>query len=345
MKIRKALTVIFMFLALVSVTGCQPQLNEIYEENTSLFAMDTYMTFKLYGNNEEVLKRTLNDTKELIVSYEKKWSVMDTSSEIYLLNHSSGIEVEVSNETIKLLQYAKEIAFDTNGSFDPTICPIVKEWGFTTDEYKIPQDEIIQELLTYVDYQNIKIDGNRVVIPSHYEIDLGAVVKGYVGDKIIELWEQNDVSYGILNLGGNVQTLNQNNQQDWKVGIRDPFSEKSVAVLQVNDKAVVTSGSYERYFVGVDGNTYSHIIDPKTGIPVNNGLLSVTIISEEGRKCDALSTSLYVMGIDEAINYWENRKDFDFVFLTEDKRMIVSENIKNQFEIQDDSWKLEVINQ
>lgn len=343
MKKKITLIAIFVFFALVSVVGCQIQPNEIYEESASLFAMDTYMTFQIYGGNNKDLRKVLNDTEELIINYEKKWSVTDSESEIYLLNHSSGKEVEVSDETIALLQYAKTVATDTNGNFDPTIYPIVKDWGFTTGEYKIPQEERIHELLAYVNYQNIKIDGNRVVIPSHYELDLGAVIKGYVGDEIIELWKQNNVSYGILNLGGNVQTLNQKGKEDWKVGIRDPFNKQSVAVVSVNDKAVVTSGSYERYFVGEDGNTYSHIINPKTGIPVNNGLLSVTIVSEEGRKCDALSTSLFVMGIDEAINYWEDRKDFDFVILSEDKRIIVSENIKDQIEIKDDSWKLEVI--
>lgn len=165
-------------------------------------------------------------------------------------------------------------------------------------------------------------------------LDLGAVGKGYAGDVIAELLRENGVTSALLDIGGNIQAIgSKTDGSDWRLGIRDPFGEGNVGVLSVSDKAVVTSGSYERYFIGEDGKQYGHIIDPSTGYPAESGLMSAAVIAKEGKLCDALSTSLFVMGLDKAADYWRGNKNFDMILITEDGEIYITEGIKDSFSL------------
>ena len=127
--------------------------------------------------------------------------------------------------------------------------------------------------------------------------------------------------------------------------MRDPFGETYMGVLSINDRAVVTSGNYERYFIGEDGKRYGHILDPSTGYPAENGLVSVTIVATEGKLCDALSTSLFVMGQEAAVNYWRENSDFEMILLTEDRKIYLTEGLTDKFELGSDysDMKIEMI--
>ena len=165
------------------------------------------------------------------------------------------------------------------------------------------------------------------------KIDLGAIAKGYTSSKIIDIFKENNIKSGMVTLGGNVQVLGKKPDGSlWKVGIQNPISESEyLGVLQTSDKAVITSGGYERNFTK-NGKTYHHILDPSNGYPANNGLTSVTIISSDGTLADALSTSLFVMGKDKAIDFYKKSNyNFDFILYTSDNKLIISDGIEDIF--------------
>lgn len=289
------------------------------------------MTITAYGENAE---SALNKAEERVSELENLWSVTKENSEIYAINHSNGQSVAVSPETAELFDFSLEISKMTDGALDCSIYPILTEWGFTTSDYTIPTEERISELLAYTDYRKINFNGEYVQIPENMQIDLGAVGKGYTGDLVVEILKENSIESALLDLGGNIQTIGTKpDGTDWKIGLRSPFDEGNFATLEVSDRAVITSGGYERYFVGDDGETYWHILDPKTGKPAHSGLISVTVIGDEGRLCDALSTSLFVMGLEKATELWRNRDDFEMILVTEDGKIYLTEALENQFSL------------
>ena len=152
--------------------------------------------------------------------------------------------------------------------------------------------------------------------------------------QILQEFQENGIESALLDLGGNIQTIGTKpDGTDWKLGLRSPFDEGSFATLEISDCAVITSGGYERYFVGEDDETYWHILDPATGKPAHSGLASVTIIGKEGRLCDALSTSLFVMGLDKATELWKQRDDFEMVLVSEEGEIYLTEGLEENFSL------------
>ena len=220
---------------------------------------------------------------------------------------------------------------------------MLEAWGFTTDENRIPAPDEIQTLLEHVGYEQVSLSGNELTLPEGVELDLGAVGKGYAGDAAAEVIKEQGVTSALLDLGGNIQAVGKRpDGTDWRIGIRNPFGDGQMGMLLASDCAVVTSGSYERYFVGEDGKEYTHIIDPETGYPVDNGLVSVSIIAEEGKVADALSTSMFVKGLEGAEEYWKEHQDFEMIAVTEDGAIYVTEGIEDQFTLGDSFGNMEL---
>ncbi len=310
------------------LTGCARE-QELPAQERSLFAMNTYMTFTAYGKNAaEALDMALEQVEEA----EALWSVTDQNSEIYQANHSGGQPVTVSDETAQLVSFALDMAEQTDGAVDPTIYPVLSAWGFTTQSKQVPEEGQIASLLQNVDYGRISLEGDRLTVPDGMQLDMGAVGKGYAGDLVIEVLKEYGVESALINLGGNVQAIGSRpDGNDWRLGIRAPWEEGNLGVLRISDAAVVTSGGYENYFEDEEGNIYWHILDPSTGYPADGGLQAVTIIGEEGKLCDALSTALFVMGEDGAVEYWRANGGFDMLLVTEDGEIILTEGIAGQF--------------
>jgi ApbE family protein len=310
------------------------------ESKTEIFAMDTYVTIEAFGENSE---KAVSDAEQEIKRLENLWSVTDENSEIYAVNHSGGQPVFISDETAELIEYALEISDLTDGALDISLYPVLLEWGFTTGEYKIPDEETLQNLLIRTGYEKVKLDGNYINLEDEMQIDLGAVGKGFTGDLLVEKIKENSVKSALINLGGNVQTIGTKpDGSDWKVGITSPYGEGNFAVLEISDKAIVTSGGYERYFIGEDGRQYHHILNPETGKPAESGLISVSVIASEGRLCDALSTSLFVMGLEKAENLWKSKNDFDMILVTENGEIYITEGIEDNFSLNTMYSNLEV---
>ncbi|MCM1091860.1 MAG: FAD:protein FMN transferase [Muribaculum sp.] len=305
-----------------------------------LFAMDTLFSLKVYGaQGDEALKQCETRVREL----EGLLSVTKADSDISKLNNRSGQNTEgilVSADTYSLLRTAVSLGSETEGALDITLYPIVREWGFTTGEYQIPKAERIQTLLQKVDYQTILLEppmsdgGGTVCVPNGVELDLGAVAKGYTGDCLLDILRDMGVTSAILDLGGNVQTLGAKPDGfPWRIAVRNPFDRtKELGVLEVTDKSVITSGGYERYFTGEDGKDYWHILDPADGYPADNGLVSVTVVGESGVRCDGLSTALFVMGKDRAVNLYQQQQDFEMLLVTNEGELYITEGLTDCFE-------------
>lgn len=324
-----------LVLAMLMLTGCSGQqtaeptdaAQESADPNSiTVFAMDTVMDISAYGADDDLMQAA----EQKILDLEAKLSVTDENSEIYALNRDG--QAELSTDTASLMQTALEMCAKTQGALDISIYPVLRAWGFTTESYQIPTQEQLQSLLPSVDYSRVALDGSTAVIGQGMEVDLGSVAKGYTGDKVIELLQEAGVTSALLNLGGNVQLLGgKPDGSDWRVAVQDPESDGYLGILSLQNKAVITSGGYERYFIGDDGQVYWHIIDPSTGAPAHSGLISVTIVGDEGVRCDALSTALFVMGLDKAAEYWRQSGDFEAVFVSEDGSIAITSGLQDCF--------------
>ncbi|MCI8913696.1 FAD:protein FMN transferase [Pseudoflavonifractor sp. 60] len=334
---KKVICVITAVLILLSCAGCGKQ-----EEaaDRSFFALDTYITMQAVGPDAE---QALETAEESIRELERKWSVTSPGSEIYTVNQSGGNPTSISEDTAEILRFVLDMAQDTDGALDPTIYPVLTAWGFTTDSYQVPSQEELDTLLSYVDYQSIQLTGGTVTVPVECQIDLGSVAKGYIGDLVADSLRKCGITSALINLGGNVQAVGAKaDGSPWRIGVRDPMANGNLGVLEITDQAVVTSGGYERYFTDADGNVYWHILDPQTGYPARNGLISVTVVSPEGKRSDALSTALFVMGMERAIEYWCAHGNFEMLLVTENGTVLLTGGLENAFTLDEEQNGREV---
>ena len=291
----------------------------------TVFAMDTVMDLTVYGGPEALL----SDAEELIRSLEGAFSVTDPASEISALNRAGA--GDVGDDTAEGLGAALDICARTGGRLDCTVYPVLRAWGFTAGDYRIPSDGELSALVSHVGWRQVSLEGNHVTLGEGQMVDLGAVAKGYTGDRLLSLFREAGVTSALVNLGGNVQALGTKPDGSlWKVAVADPMGSGYAGVLQTADRAVITSGGYERYFEE-NGRIYRHILDPETGIPVDNGLISVTVVGERGVLCDGLSTALFVMGEEAAAAFWRESEDFDMILLTDDGRILITAGLEETF--------------
>lgn len=365
---RRIILAILGILFLGLVLGCCLQYRSGQRKQPctkQLFAMDTFMSFTAYGkNSEEAVDAAMAEVQRL----DALLSTGNADSEVSQVNASGGGSLSKDSSTI--LEEAMKIYELTDGLFDFTIYPLMELWGFPSGDYHVPAKEELLQVLPLVDASKIQYaqsaddtgsygksaDGkstgdkgsygkgshgeslygkSSVLLGEGQKIDFGGIAKGYASARVMEIFREYGISSGMVSLGGNVHVLNRKpDHSKWKIGIQDPDSGQGevLAVLSVENKAVITSGGYERYFEE-DGERYIHILDPRTGYPANQDLVSVTIVSENGTLADALSTSLYIMGLEEAIAYWKAQgEEFDMALITEDGKIYVTEGISKEFQ-------------
>lgn len=347
---KKKITAILMVILIgIMAAGCgQQQKTEQTagtEESASqdIFAMDTYMSVTAYGADAE---SAVSDAIAEIERLDALLSTGETDSEIYKLNQNGG--GSISEDTSYLLERALEIWKSTDGCFEIGIYPLMQEWGFTDGNYKVPDKETLQKLLPLADSSKIDFNEKDQTVSFEQdgmEIDFGGIAKGYTSGRIMDIFREHGIKSGMVSLGGNVQVLGiKTDGSKWRVAVQNPEdTENYLGVLETQDRAVITSGGYERYFEQ-DGKTYQHILDPKTGYPADSGLTSVTIVSADGTLADGLSTSLFVMGKEKAVAYWRaHSEEFDAILVEKDGTVSVTENIADQFTPDDAVKKAEII--
>jgi thiamine biosynthesis lipoprotein len=239
-----------------------------------------------------------------------------------------------------LLQEAKKISELSDGAaLDITVAPIVNAWGICSDDPRIPSANEINDLLPFINYNDVLIDEENSTVMLQREgqkIDLGGIAKGYIGDLAIDIYKEYGITSAFINLGGNVVVLgNKPDGSSWKVGVQDPRGDTSdiIGYVEVCDQAVVTSGDYQRYFIE-DGKRYCHIIDPTTGYPIDNDLMSVTVITSSSADADGLAKAI-VLGLDDGMAFIEAYDGAEAIFITTDKEIYVTEGLNDTFHFED----------
>ena len=285
-------------LVLLMLCGCASQ-----ENKDTRFLLDTVVTLTANCDSE-----TLDGAFALCEDYENMLSRTKKSSDVYNLNASNGF-VEVDEHTVKIIEKAIYYGDLSSGKFDITIYPVSSLWDFNNEI--IPSRDEIAEALKNIDYQSIETNGNQVNLNGK-KIDLGGIAKGYIADRLREYFNSQEVSDGIIDLGGNIVVFGE---RDYTVGIKKPFAENEIAAtLKLCNKTVVTSGTYERY-IPADIKLYHHILDPKTGCACDSDLSSATIIADSSIDADALSTISILLGLDKAKEIIEKTPDTEAVFI------------------------------
>ena len=311
---KRLISAVLLFATVLLLAGC----GEKAPTQKELFAMDTILTLKVWGDDTAALSDELLRLNKLL-------DATDPDSEIGRLNGGQIITGEAAALVFEAVRYS-EI---TGGAFDPTVYPLVKLWGFTDETQRVPSDGELAAALRLVGTQRVDFGDGSASLPDGTMIDLGGIAKGYAADRCVALLEQSEATAALLSLGGNVQTYGTKpDGSAWTIGIADPQQpEQPIASLTVSGtKALVTSGGYQRCFEA-DGKVYHHILDPKTGYPSESGLSSVTIISDSGTMADAYSTALFVMGLDKATAFWRTEQSFEAVFITTAGEIYATEGV------------------
>jgi len=278
--------------------------------------MGTLVEITVIPANEKAIREAFEALKKV----DALMSTYKEDSEISILNREA--KAQVSGETLEVIEDAIKFSNLTDGAFDITCRPLINLWKKAKKEEKVPSEMEIEEAISLVDYQRIILEGNQIRLEKKgMQIDLGGIAKGYAVDKAIEALKKNGIKRALVNAGGDLYALGTDPQgEKWQIGVQDPRDEdKIIDIIKVKDKAVATSGDYRRYFT-LEGKRFSHIVNPKTGLTVQDVPMSVTIIGPDATTTDALSTGVFVLGPEEGMKLIES--------LPEVEGMIISEGMK-----------------
>ena len=347
--LKAAAAVLALFLV-----GCSYNSSQTERNDRLIYAMDTVMRITVYGDES-----ALDDAEAEIERLDALLGFDDATSDISKINSESAyasndsaysennalsapveppddrISVEVSSDTADLLKRASEINASTGGAFDPCIAPVVELWGFYGQKYRVPSQDEIDTELKRVGASGYSVDGNAVAVNAGTRLDVGGIAKGYTASKLYDLLKADGIESGTIYLGGSVTVIGAKpDGSPWNVGVQDPDDPNNpnayVGYISATDTSIVTSGSYQRCFTE-NGVNYHHIIDPKTGYPADSGLVSVTIVSDDATLADGFSTALFVMGLDQASDYWRGAQGFEAVFVTDDGSVYITEGLADSF--------------
>lgn len=328
-------TAYLLILCCIFLIGCA-------SENTnpisiSEFKLNTIVTITIYDSQNTQL---LEECMAICDRYELLFSRTNPESELYRLNHreldSLNGFYNLSSDTAALIEKGLEYSRFSDGAFDITVAPLSDLWNFTSSSPKAPDAGRIQSVLPLVDYKNIELRGQSFrFLQDKTALDLGAVAKGFIADEIKAYLTSQGVNSAMINLGGNVLCVgNKPDGAAFKIGIQKPFADRNetIATMEITDKSVVSSGIYERFFEE-NQKLYHHLLNPKTGYPYNNGLISVTIISDLSVDGDGLSTACFALGLEKGMALIESLPQTDAIFITEDYEMHYSKDFETIYKI------------
>ena len=309
------------------------------------FIFNTRVYQKICYDNNDIKTKEIEEIAEkatkLMRQFEEKLSFFYESSEVSSINeNASNGFIKISNDTFEILKKSIYYSKLTNGIFDITIAPLVKAWAINSDNPTILSKEKIDELIDLVDYEDVILNKNNstvMLLRKNQKIDLGGIAKGYIADKIIDSYKENNIDSAIINIGGNIKVLGQKDENSfWSIGIYEPkkHSEKIICSIEAKDKSIVTSGGYERAF-SYNGELYCHILNPKTGYPIKSDLKSITIVSDKSIDGDSLSTPLFIMGKNKAYEFMK-KHNISGVMITDKDEIIVTKNLLEGFKLFED---------
>ena len=326
---KKILLVLIIFAACLSVTAYiitryrYPQI-----QKQTRFVMSTYCTIQIPGKKDVIpfIEKAFDRIEEV----DKKFNVLSPESTLFRFNQENGVCTD--KEICNLVKIALQIGKDSEGSFDITVFPLMKMWGFYNGEYTVPEKKEIDESLTIVGYENVIIRNDTLLkTVSNAAIDLGGIAKGYALKEAVSVLQEAGITSALIDAGGDIFALGTFMGKPWKIGIRKPRGEGIFAELELSDYCVVTSGDYERFFEKY-GVVYHHILNPQTGFPARS-MISVTVICKDPVRADAWSTALFVMEPQKALHTIENTPDLEAVLITSKGKVLCSSGFNDNLEM------------
>jgi len=272
-----------------------------------------------------------------VLEIDDRMSAFKADSDVMKINRNSGNEPQkINSDTFYVLKHSLAFSNSSKGAFDITICPLTSLWGFGKKLNHIPEEEEIKKALSLVNYKDLVLDEENCTAYLKKEgqaIDLGGIAKGFAADEVKKILQQYKIKDALINLGGNIVVLGHNPEgQPWRIGIQNPFAATGnyLGTVKTTNSTIVTSGSNEQFFIK-DGVRYHHLIDPHTGYPVKNQLLSVTVLCESSMEADALTTALFVSDIADAVPLLKSI-NAEGIFVLQNQDIFVTDGLKDNFE-------------
>lgn len=305
--------------------------------------LHTVVQISIYHKDqEEAMDEGIAYVKEM----EQLLSTNLEESDVYRINQAAGKEaVKVDSRTFELIERALDMGEKSGGRFDVTIGAVNQLWKIGSSDARKPTDEEIKAALPRINYKDVQLDQKKqtVAVKEGMVLELGAISKGYIADGLKNLFAEKGITTAIINLGGNVVVMGSSpvNKEGWKVGVQDPNEVRGTVVgsVYVKDGSVVTSGIYERY-LEIDGVIYHHILDPATGYPVENNISGVTVFTKTSTQGDALSTTLFLLGMDKGMEFIDQLEDVEAVFVDKERGVHLSKGLKERFELSNEEYHL-----
>lgn len=305
---------------LILLAGCQERLvkTEVTEE-----LMGTTVTITVYNDDKKEAERVIELAFDEIKRIDRLLSNYKNDSEVSILNRNGFIE-SPSNDMIYNVKKSLRYSELSQGAFDITVQPILDLYKDSFENKKrAPTEEEIEETLKFVNFENIVVEFKRISFEKdNMKVTLGGIAKGYVVDKAINVLEKNGISHALVNAGGDMRAIGSKGRKNWSIALANPRNEREyVALIELNNKSIATSGDYERYFD--DDKKFHHIVDPRTGYSATE-LISVTIIADKAVDADALATAVFVLGQYEGLELIEKLENVEGILITKDKEVIKS---------------------
>lgn len=297
-----------------------------------------------HAGQEEIIDQAIDYIKKM----EDLWTTNLEGSDIYKINEMAGIEpVQVAPDTFELIEKALNYSEVTQGKFDITIGVVNDLWRIGQTDARVPSQEEIEKALPLIDYKKVVLDKDKQTVylqEKGMKIEVGGISKGYIGSGIAKMFAEAGITTAIINLGGNVIVMgtSPSNEEGWNVGVQDPDQVRGTVVgtQRMTNYTIITSGIYERY-LEVDGVKYHHILDPKTGYPLENDISGVTVFSPNSVDGDALSTSLFLFGIQDGLEYVNKQEGIEAVFINKYHQVFLSEGLKETFKLTNEDYQIE----
>lgn len=334
-RIKSIIDVLILLIVLtILLSGCEKRV----KKSQFHFGTITDITAIIKTSADQKAVDLAFDTMKDI---DDRMSVYNNNSEVSQINRFAGQStVKVSNDTLNVIEKALDYSKISDGMFDITVGPLMDIWGFRNGKNRIPSDVEISKALSFIDYKKVKIDrsGSTAELTSTgMKMDVGAIAVGYAVDKAVNVLKDNGVKKALVNGGGEIYALGSPPGKDtWRIGIQHPRrSNALLGTIELKDMAVSTSGDYENYFE-VNGKRYCHIMNPKTGKPVD-GIMSVTVVADTTTEADALSTVLFIMGAKEGMKLAEKLDNVECIIVTgtneKDMKVLVSSGLKDKVKL------------
>ncbi|MEW6565522.1 MAG: FAD:protein FMN transferase [Spirochaetota bacterium] len=306
------------------------------------YVLGTLCTINLFEKGKPELYRTLFARLREI---EDHMSVNKDGTELDRVNAAAGKEpVAVDADVVEVLSSALLYAELSDGAFDPTVGPLVKLWGIGTDNARIPEAAEIKVVLPLINYKDVVLDSQAKTIylkRPGMALDLGAIAKGYAADEMARILKAQRIDRAIIDLGGNVLAYGEKQGgKPWRIGVQDPTGDRGayIGILEIKNKTMVTSGVYERFLIQ-DGIRYHHILSTANGYPVQNGLLSVTIIADRSIDADGLSTTVFALGYEKGRNLLEQLGNVEGIFIFDDGTVRATDGVRSSFNLTSERYR------